>query len=373
MNRKVLNLFFILAMILFLINYFGLIAVANAQRSHPAGQCTCGQTQWKIHDVNRPKPPVIVPAVESTPTQAGKAPSDAVVLFDGKDLTNWCTMNGDAAKWIVTKDGVMEATPGSGYIRTKQNFGNMQLHIEWAAPKKVEGSGQGRGNSGVFLMGTYEIQVLDSYQNETYSDGQASAVYGQIPPMVNACRPPGEWQTYDIIFHRPVFNCEKQLAAPARVTVIQNGVLVHDNVAIKGPTNWQQNEPYTYHRSKLPLSLQDHGNPVRYRNIWIRELPDPEERGIIRKELTPGDKLLEKYAGDYEFGKNNILKVVKDARGLTVVPPGRQSFEIFANSETMFFSKFVDVTITFQVNAAGEIEGMVYNLSGSDMKATRVK
>jgi hypothetical protein len=166
----------------------------------------------------------------------------------------------------------MEVVAKTGSIQTKKGFGDCQLHVEWAAPSAVKGESQERGNSGVFLMNTYEVQVLDCYENKTYADGMTAAVYGQYPPLVNACRKPGEWQTYDIIFHRPLFGKDGKLAQPARMTVFHNGILVHDDVVLSGPTAHKARPPYKVHDDKLPLSLQDHGNPVRYRNIWIREL-----------------------------------------------------------------------------------------------------
>lgn len=327
---------------------------------------------WKIHDQNRPKPPIIRPAQASSPNKAGKAPSDAVVLFDGADLSQWRNMDGNAAKWIV-KNEVMEAVKGSGYIRTLQNFGSCQLHVEWAAPTKVEGNGQGRGNSGVFLMGKYEIQVLDSYDNITYADGQAAAIYGQFPPEVNACRAPGEWQTYDIIFHAPKFCADKKLVKPARVTVFHNGVLVHDNIEIMGPTNWQERTPYSYHREKLPLSLQDHGNPVRYRNIWIREIAEPGEPRPLAKELTLSNKTLESYTGIYQIGQGMKFEIVHDQHGLILKRSETQLLNMYAQNETTFFLKNLDVVIRFHKKDTGEVEGATYTLSGSDMKADKVK
>jgi hypothetical protein len=167
----------------------------------------------------------------------------------------------------------MEVVPGTGSIETARGFGDAQLHIEWRTPTPAKGEGQERGNSGVFLMGRYEVQVLDSYQNVTYPDGQAAAIYGQFPPLVNASRPPGEWQTYDIVFHAPRFDASGKLLSPARMTVLHNNVLVQDNVTLVGPTANRQQPPYSAHPDKLPISLQDHGNPMRFRNIWIRELP----------------------------------------------------------------------------------------------------
>jgi hypothetical protein len=224
--------------------------------------------KWAIHDLDRPLPPVVDPGPAGQPAPA---PSDAVVLFDGKDLASWEDGKGGPAGWTV-EGGYMEVVAKAGSIRTKQGFGDCQLHVEWAAPATVSGEGQERGNSGVFMMDLYEVQVLDSYDNRTYADGQAAALYGQYPPLVNACRKPGEWQSYDIVFHRPRFDADGQLIEPARLTVFHNGVLVHDNDALTGPTAHKARPPYKAHADRLPVSLQDHGNPVRYRNIWLRPL-----------------------------------------------------------------------------------------------------
>lgn len=202
------------------------------------------------------------------PGPPGGPPADAIVLFDGKDLSQW--EGGD--KWII-KDGY--AISDKQEIQTKKAFGDCQLHVEWAAPEKVEGSGQGRGNSGVYLMGLYEVQILDSYHNDTYPDGQAGAIYKQSPPLVNVCRKPGEWQTFDIIFTGPRFDGDK-LQSPAYLTVLQNGVLIQNHFELQGETSWYKKPAYTPHPPKLPLHLQYHGDPVRFRNIWIRELVPPE-------------------------------------------------------------------------------------------------
>ena len=231
--------------------------------------------RWKQHDPNRPMPPLVTPGMASTQAQPGRPPSDAVVLFDGKDLTRWQSKNGGPARWKAA-NGYMEVVKGTGDIQSREKFGNCQVHVEWAAPVPAVGEGQERGNSGVFLMGQYEVQVLDSYHNRTYADGQAAAVYGQYPPLVNACRPPGQWQTYDIIFHRPRFASGGKLLRPARVTVLQNGVLVQDSVALTGPTAHGRRPPYEPGPDRLPLALQDHGDPVRFRNIWVRELADTQ-------------------------------------------------------------------------------------------------
>jgi Domain of Unknown Function (DUF1080) len=230
-----------------------------------------GEMKWKIHDPDRPLPPVITPGTASTQDKAGSAPSDAVVLFDGKDLSHWVDKDGKPAKWKV-QNGYMEVVPGTGNISSRDSFGDCQLHVEFAEPSPAHGESQERGNSGVFLMGLYEIQVLDSYENKTYADGQAAAVYGQYPPLVNASRPPAKWQTYDIIFHGARFAAGGKLLRPARVTVLHNGVLVQDNVEMTGPTAHGERPPYKAGPDKLPLGLQDHEMLVRYRNIWIREL-----------------------------------------------------------------------------------------------------
>ncbi|MDX2031979.1 MAG: DUF1080 domain-containing protein [Blastocatellia bacterium] len=219
------------------------------------------------HESPKKEPAVITPG--ATP---GAPPSDAIVLFDGKDLTGWKSVrDGAAAKWDV-QEGYMQVKAGTGDIATKQEWGDCQLHIEWATPSVVKGEGQGRGNSGVFLMGRYEVQVLDSFNNKTYFHGQAGSVYKQHPPLVNATRAPGEWQTYDIIFTSPRFDEIGKVTRRARVTVIHNGVLVQNNVEIQGET-WHDRAPaYIAHPAKGPLKLQDHGNPMRFRNIWVRPL-----------------------------------------------------------------------------------------------------
>ncbi|MGH7701042.1 MAG: 3-keto-disaccharide hydrolase [Gemmatimonadales bacterium] len=226
--------------------------------------------QWPVHSMERPRPPVVRPGLVRP---AVAPPSDAIVLFDGTGLGEWEAADSGLARWLV-RDGYLQVTGGTGSIRTRRAFGDVQLHIEWAAPAPPRGDGQNRGNSGVFLMSHYEVQVLDSYDNVTYADGQAAALYGQTPPLVNACRPPGAWQTYDIVFRRPRFGADGRVREPARVTVFHNGVLMHDNVAFTGRTVHAQAARYQPHADRLPLTLQDHGDPVRFRNIWIRGLEE---------------------------------------------------------------------------------------------------
>lgn len=217
------------------------------------------------------------PQIISAP--AGGAPSDAIVLFDGKNLAAWESTKtpGAPAPWKI-EGGILTIVPKSGGIRTKRSFGDVQLHLEFRTPAEIRGSGQNRGNSGVFLMGRYEVQVLDSHDNKTYANGQAGAVYKQHPPLVNASRPPGEWQTFDIVWIAPRFGTDGGLLAPARITVFHNGVLVQHNVEIKGPTTYRGFPAYKAHADKLPIELQDHHEPVSYRNLWVRELTLPSPR-----------------------------------------------------------------------------------------------
>lgn len=232
--------------------------------------------KWRVHDGKRPQPRIVTPGTSGSQEKPGVPPSDAIILFDGKDTSKWVGSDGGPIKWKV-ENGYMEIVTGTRYIRTKDEFGDCQLHLEFAAPAEVRGESQGRGNSGVFLMGIYEIQVLDGYDNLTYADGTTAAIYGQYPPLVNPCRKPGEWQTYDIFFKAHRFEGEK-LVSPAYITVLFNGVLVHLHQATLGPTGHRNLPSYDRILSPTgPLALQDHGNPVRYRNIWYRPLKDYDE------------------------------------------------------------------------------------------------
>jgi len=214
-----------------------------------------------------PVPPKVTPG-----NQNHLPPSDAIVLFDGTSLKNFESVRtGKDAEWTI-ENGYFTVKPGTGEIRTKEAFGDVQLHIEWASPKVVKGEGQGRGNSGVFLMSTYEVQVLDSYESRTYSNGQAASLYKQYPPLVNAMRGPGEWNTYDIIFIAPKFNADGMMISPAKVTVFHNGVLVQNNRELRGPTEYIGIPNYRAHADALPIMLQDHGDLVSFRNIWLRKL-----------------------------------------------------------------------------------------------------
>jgi hypothetical protein len=278
-------------------------------------------------------------------------------------------MDGSPPRWVIN-NGVLECVRGSGYIRTLQGFGDCQLHVEWSAPTPPSGKGQGRGNSGVFLMDRYEIQVLDSFDNATYADGQAAAVYGQYPPSVNASRPPGQWQTYDIVFTRPRFSDVGEVTSPARFTVFHNGVLVQHNVELVGPTGWLHRDPYQAHPDKLPLSLQDHGNPVRFRNIWVRELG----QDAARAEFTYDAATLERYLGTYRVDSDLTIAITRpgDLLVATVSQPERTTkFPLHAESRTRFYIRSFDGGITFRTNASGRAEGLVFRIASDERPARK--
>ncbi len=344
---------------------------------------TQAQSGWKAHDMARPHPPVVTPGPRVLPVPP---PSDAVVLFDGTDLSQWERFVGGPSTWTVANDymevahrshepapwrvgeGYFEVVPGAGDIRTKAVFGDIQLHIEWAAPVPAEGTGQDRGNSGIFLMGLYEVQVLDSYRNTTYADGQAAAVYGQYPPLVNASLPPGEWQAYDIVFHRPRFNASGGLEAPARVTVLHNGVLVQDDVALWGVTLWLQSLPYRPHADRLPLALQDHGHPVRFRNIWVRELhdrpaPPPADDP---PPITLSVDVLDRYTGQY-----GNWTVSREGETLRMHFFGPLALELEALSQTHFVLKHTAGSVDFALDEQGTPTGLTFDLGGVATEAAR--
>jgi hypothetical protein len=223
-------------------------------------------------------PPIIQPG-----TTDAHPPSDAIVLFDGKDLSAW----EGADQWKV-EDGNMIC--GKGVVRSKQKFGDCQVHIEWSAPTPPKGTSQGRGNSGIFLMGIYEMQILDSFNNETYFDGQAAAIYKQTPPMVNAMRAPGQWNVYEIAWTAPRFNEDGSLKSPAYITAFHNGALVLNHFELLGDTPFNRPPQYKMHDPVGPIALQDHGNPVRFRNIWVRELAAPKGEQVREPFIRKGDE-----------------------------------------------------------------------------------
>ena len=233
----------------------------NAQETLTAAQIF---ERAAITELWEPVPNIVQPGSAQVP------PSDAIVLFDGSSLVAWESLNGGNAPWDIEDDSLI-VKPGTGLIKTKETFGNVQLHVEWRTPAKVVGDSQNRGNSGIFLMEEYEIQVLDSRDNPTYANGQAASIYKQHIPLVNASLGPGQWQTYDIVFMAPLFASDGRLASPATFTVFHNGILVQNNVTVQGPTEFIGKPNYKMH-GDMPLALQDHGSPVAYRNIWLRKL-----------------------------------------------------------------------------------------------------
>jgi Domain of Unknown Function (DUF1080) len=290
---------------------------------------------WLGHDRTRPAPRVVDPGVASTADKPGKAPSDAVVLFDGTNLSSWAAVDGQPTKWI-NHDGVMECVPGSGYIRSLQCFGACQLHVEFATPSPAHGTSQGRGNSGVFFgLTRYEVQVLDSYENKTYADGSCGSVYNEYPPLVNVSRPPGEWQTYDMVWTPPRFAADGALVSPPYLTVFHNGVLIQNHVELSGENGWLDRSTFKAHPEKLPIALQDHGNPVRYRNIWVRELT------ATKPEFYLPDAVLDGFCGSYE----NCEVARRDGNLLLTFQ--NHVFMMFAESPTHFFAKNVDIQAEF--------------------------
>ncbi len=340
------------------------VIAANASAAQDTGR------RWKVHDLDRPKPRIVTPGA-----QPGQAPSDAVVLFDGRSLDEWTSRDGSPAKWVV-RDGYMQTVPGAGAIVSKRVFGDVQLHAEWSTPSPAVGKGQDRGNSGIYFMDNYEVQVLDSYENETYADGQAAALYGQHPPLVNASRPPGEWQSYDVVFRRPRFSASGALVSPARMTVFHNGVLVQDNAELWGPTNWLQNDPYVKHADAMPFVLQDHDHPVRFRNFWVRPLPDlpTDERGprVSRATLVVPPAVLQRYVGTYGPSNNAVAVITRRGSRLFIDPFGRGTpIELFPQSRTRFDFHHTAGTAEFAIEP-GKPPRITVNVAGIERSAERV-
>lgn len=342
-----------------------------------AGLAADDPPRWKQHDMRRPHPPVIEPAPAGSP---GRAPAGAVVLFDGSNLDAWRSTNGGGpAAWKVV-DGCMQTVPGAGAIETKKAFGDVQLHIEWSAPSPPVGTGQDRGNSGVFLMGKFEVQVLDSFKADTYADGQAGAIYGQYPPLFNAARPPGEWQTYDIAFRHPRFDAQGKLAEPARLTVFFNGVLVQNNEQAIGPTSWLKWLKYAGIGERGPISLQDHDHPVRYRNIWLVELPEraaptPQQTALPRPVALPVAKL-DRFAGRYRLNDKPDAPVAvftREGSTLSLALPFRpEALVAVPVAENVFDLPYTDGRFTFQADASGKVTGVRVRVGDAEREWVRV-
>jgi hypothetical protein len=352
----------------------GLVAVLAADGDHPGST----NARWRQHDIRRPRPTVVEPAEAGI---AARPPRDAVILFDGTNLDAWKSHSGGPARWKVA-GGVMETVPGTGVIETRASYGDIQLHVEWAAPDPPHGVGQDRGNSGIFLMGQFEIQVLDSFKADTYADGQAGAIYGQYPPLFNASRPPGQWQTYDVAFRRPRFDGSGKLLEPARVTLFHNGILVQDNEEPFGPTSWLKWLPYDADRGgRGPIALQDHDHPVRYRNIWLRELPDrpaPTAAELARPQtVVIPPEVLDRYAGQYRLNAKPDAPratIAREGGHLTISFPFRpQSLVLEPISETQFDMPFTDGRFTFRTDDAGRVTGVHFRIGDGERDMKRVE
>jgi hypothetical protein len=351
----------------------GLLACLAADEVHPMDS----YDRWRQHDIRRPRPAAVEPA--GSPASA-PAPADAVILFDGANLDAWQTPEGGRAPWKIS-GGFFEVAPGTGPIHTKSRFGDVQLHVEWSAPKPAVGQGQDRGNSGIFLMGLYELQVLDSYRADTYADGQAGAIYGQLPPLSNASRPPGEWQSYDVAFRRPRFDKDGKLTEPARVTLFHNGILVQNNEELFGRTSWLEGQPYEAHPDRGPIQLQDHGHPVRFRNIWIRDLPErpaPTARDLARpKIIALSAEALDAFTGRYTMGTRPGVPPVTIARGdgyLTFKLPARPTPLIMHPvSATEFVMPHTDARFTFHRDAKGRVTGALFTVGDGERPLTKIE
>jgi hypothetical protein len=301
-----------------------------------------------------------------------------VILFDGTSLDSWQTLEKTPAKWKLA-GGAMEVSPGAGAIETKTAFGDVQLHVEWASPTPPQGTGQNRGNSGIFLMGVYELQVLDSFKADTYADGQAGSIYGQFPPLFNASRPPGEWQTYDVAFRRPRFDSSGKLLEPARITLIHNGILVQNNEALLGETNWLKWLPYEP-RSQGPIQLQDHGHPVRFRNIWLRTLPErpaPTAEDLKRPAtIVLSADVLNAFQGEYVMDPKapDSRTTVKSGGGSLLVRfPYRAIDYIFQPiSANTFDMPDTDGRLTFRQDAQGRVTGAVFRIADQERELVKV-
>ena len=325
---------------------------------------------WKSHDMARSRPPVVRPGELSLPVSP---PSDALVLFDGKDLSQWRAADGGPAAWKV-ENGYMEVDKRAGSIWTKEIFGDVQLHLEWSAPPS--GTGQAAGNSGVYLMGEYEVQILNSYQTETYADGQAGALYGQFPPLVNASLSPGAWQSYDIVFRRPRFGPNGELLQRARVTLFHNGLLAQDSSELVGPTDWLQPKPYTSHPDQLPMMLQNHGSPNRFRNIWVRRLreyTEPGPSGPGRPAISLSARQLASYAGTYQYERGGELDIVLEGGILLARMYASKRLELVPLSPREFELRWTAARFVFDLDSQGHPTAFTFHIGGETRRARRTR
>ena len=327
---------------------------------------------WRQHDLTRPQPPRVEPGAPALPVAA---PSDAVMLIgpDGSGLDAWESGAGGPATWTVT-DGALVATPGSGAIQTKESFGDVQLHVEWMPADEPEKDGQNRSNSGVFFAdGRYEVQILDNWDNETYADGRAAAIYGQYPPLADASRPPDEWESYDIYFRMPRFGADGAVTEPARLTVVQNGVLVQNNEVLRGGTMWLETLPYEAHGAGR-IQLQDHGSPVRFRNLWVRRLPErpapPAGYGDVASVDLTGAQM-GRLTGEYTRENNEgVFVIERDGDGLGMSMPWRPGvLRMIPTSPTTFQLANTAGTLDFDLDA-DPVE-LSFTMGGATYRAVR--
>ncbi len=349
-----------------------LLLATGASLTSVSAQSTDGAASgWKQHDLTRPQPPHVEPAAQALPVAA---PSDAVVLIgpDGAGLDAWESPGGGPAPWTVT-EGALVVAPGTGAIRTKEAFGDVQLHLEWMPADEPAKSGQNRSNSGVFFAdGRYEVQILDSWDNETYADGRAAALYGQFPPLADASRPPDAWQTYDIYVRMPRFTDGGVLRDPARLTVVQNGVLVQNNEALAGGTMWLETLPYEAHGAGR-IQLQDHGSPVRFRNLWVRRIaerpgPPPGYGDVAAVTLTEAQ--LDRLVGTYERENDSPFVIERHAGGLGMSMPWRPGvLRLIPTSPTTFELANTAGTLAFDLGADPAV--LSFSLGGATYRAVR--
>jgi len=329
--------------------------------------------QWKIHDMNRPRPQAVEPLAQTLPAPA---PKNAVMLFNGKNFSHWVAKDSSDVKWKL-ENGYMEIVPGTGEIISKDKFGDVFLHVEWSSPNELDRKGQDRGNSGIFFMKQYELQVLDSYNAGTYTDGQAGALYGQAPPRFNVCRPPGEWNAYDITFRRPRFNADGSLLSPARISVVHNGILIQDNEEYKGPTSWLKYLPYKKHDDQMQISLQEHNCKVKYRNIWAIPLPElrTPDKGYGDKIISLPETDLDKFVGVYQRPNTPATFTITKKDGSLYCDfywrPGE--LELVPLSANSFAMKETAGVIDFNTDGKGNVTGLIFHLGGDDMPATKAK